>query len=62
MGVVKEVELRQGYQIAIVEPALEMATRFYWLIDIDSNNIVDYEEDTIKTPKESEVDLINLTQ
>lgn len=40
VGVVEEVELRQGYQIAIIKSALLTASRFYWLVDIKNPDMI----------------------
>lgn len=40
VGIVESIELRQGYQIAKVKPALDEVTRFYWLVDVNISPFV----------------------
>lgn len=39
VGEVQSVEYRQGYQVALIKPALDKVARFYWLIDIQNYDI-----------------------
>lgn len=39
VGVVESIEEQQGYQIASVKPAIQKAMAFYWLVDINPQNI-----------------------
>ncbi|WP_297814325.1 rod shape-determining protein MreC [uncultured Helicobacter sp.] len=40
VGVVEEVELRQGYQVATIKPASDEVRRFYWMVDIENSPIL----------------------
>lgn len=59
VGVVEMVELRQGYQIAIVKPASDEVKRFYWLVDVDNpQGLMNLENNATKTQEALESNLI----
>lgn len=63
VGVVEAAELRQGYQIAIVKPALNAVSKFYWLVDVEDLSLVtSVEENATQSQESLEIDSAKLSQ